>query len=187
MSKHPSARGTYSKAHGVFSPSQAQTKHVLTRESPSSLLSPQPQHSTRSCWDRCDSHPQQTLPKMPRHRALPAAEKYCTISEAGDVLGRGCYQGLQQPGKHLINTYSFQRGTELCTLVSWLWNLADTSFWEGFQRLEEWIIMKKIKILRLLTVASGKDIAGCYPGAISNTTYKKLKETKLLPNSFHFP
>lgn len=40
------------------------------------------------------------------------------------------------------------------------------------------IIMKKPKILRLLTAASAKDIAGCYPGVIPNKTNKKTEGNK---------
>lgn len=88
MSKHPSARG---KAHGVFSPSQTQTKCVLMRESHQLPAAPGTQHS---CCDRCGSHPQETLPNMPRNSALPATEEYCTISEAGDVLGERLFPGI---------------------------------------------------------------------------------------------
>lgn len=48
------------------------------------------------------------------------------------------------------------------------------------------IIMKEPKILRLLTAASGKDIAGCYPGAIPSKNNKKMEGNKLLPSSFIF-
>lgn len=144
MSKHPSALGMYSKAHGVFSPSQAQTKHERAPTSLLSLGTLQPQHSTRSCWDRCDSHPLETLPKVPRHKALPVAEKYCTISEAGDVLGRGCFQGLQQPGKHLLTPIPSKEELRVCILVSWLWNLADKFIFRKVSETRR-IIMKKPK------------------------------------------
>lgn len=90
----------------------------------------------------------------------------------GMCWGRGCFQGLQQPGKCLINTHSFQRTMECwhsCKLAlepGWYFILREVS-------VTGRIIMKKPKVLRLLTAASGKDMAGCYPGAISNTTNKK--------------
>lgn len=98
----------------------------------------QPQQSSCSCCDRWDSHPQETLPKVPRNWALPIAETYCSTSEAGDVLGERLFPGVSTTRQSASLTPLLSKEElSVCILVSWLWNLADTSFWEGFQWLEE--------------------------------------------------
>lgn len=113
MSKHPSALGMYSKAHGVFSPSQAQTKH---ERAPSSLLSlgtlqPSPALAPAGT-DVIHSHGRHCLKCPGTKPSLPVAEKYCTISEAGDVLGEKLFPGTATTRQASVNTYSFQRGIE---------------------------------------------------------------------------
>lgn len=94
MSKHPSARGTYSKAHGAFSPSQAQTKHVLMRESHQPCCPGYPTvpaHHSLQLWQMWSTPPGDTAWSA-QHRALPGALKYCSFSAAGVCWGRGCFR-----------------------------------------------------------------------------------------------
>lgn len=163
MSKHPSASGAFGEAHSVFSPPNAQTEQTSSRAKcqlpPCLRVLCTPQHTPCFCCDECNSHPQETLAKIPTRWALPVRDilRRCRSwgHAGGEAVSRGCNNQATTSLAPIPSTdVNKQKGTEhlhsckLALEAGWSFSLSGVSVIVK--------ITKKPKTSRLLTAAPWK-------------------------------